>query len=149
VFRPTGPASSRVNRNANRAGCAASYWRNVIGNLPEPIKRYFSAEFAAATDETDSCFTSDAVVWDSGEAIELRGLEAIRTWMQGNVSTCDMTAEVQSMELREGRQVVRAVVTGNFPGSPYAFDYAFLLRDDKVAELSIDPVGPVVPVSRN
>ena len=35
------------------------------------------------------------------------------------------------------------VVSGDFPGSPYEFAYRVALRDDRIAELAIDPIGPV------
>jgi len=115
----------------------------TLPNLPEPIERYFAAKSSSSAEETLACFARDAAVWDNGEDLELRGKDAIRDWMTGTISGYDLTTEVQGLEEWEHRHVVRAVVSGNFPGSPYAFDYRFLLRDGKIAELAIDPVGPV------
>lgn len=88
-------------------------------------------------------FMPDAIVSDNGEDLELRGLDAIRDWMTGTVSGYNLTTTAQSITERDGRHVVRAIVSGDFPGSPYAFDYTFRLKEDKIAELAIDPIGPV------
>jgi hypothetical protein len=37
--------------------------------------------------------------------------------------------------------VVAVVVSGDFPSSPYKFEYRFKLKGDKIAELAIDPIG--------
>jgi ketosteroid isomerase-like protein len=111
--------------------------------LPDPIQRYFTAKSASSTEDILALFASDAVAWDHGEDLELRGLDAIRNWMTGTVSGYDLTTTAESIREQDGRQVVRAIVSGNFPGSPYAFNYTFLLTDGKIAELAIDPIGPV------
>lgn len=111
--------------------------------LPTPIESYFAAKSGANAEDTLACFTSDATVWDNGEDLELNGIDAIREWMSGKVSGYDLVTEPQGVTERDGRHVVRAHVSGNFPGSPYAFDYGFLLREEKIAELAIDPIGPL------
>jgi len=111
--------------------------------LPPPIDRYFASKSAATTEETLNCFTSDATVWDNGEDLELKGIDAIRAWMSGTVSGYELTTEPKDLNELDGRYIIRAHVAGNFPGSPYAFDYRFLLRDGKIAELAIDPIGSV------
>ncbi len=112
-------------------------------DLPDLLAAYFAAKSKADAEETLSLFAPDAVVWDNGEDLELSGIEAIRGWMTGTVSTYELTTTPQELSERDGRQVVRAIVAGNFPGSPYAFDYVFLTREGRIAELAIDPIGPV------
>lgn len=112
-------------------------------SLPEPLRTYFASKSSSSTDDTLALFASDAVVLDNGEGLELRGMEAIRNWMSKTVSGYKLTTTPTGLTEQDGRQVVRAVVSGNFPGSPYAFDYTFFVRDGKVAELAIDPIGPV------
>lgn len=111
--------------------------------LPAPIQRYFEAKSASSSEDMLGLFAADAIVWDNGEDLELRGLDAIRNWMTGTVSGYNLTTTAQSISERDGRQIVRAIVSGDFPGSPYAFDYSFRLEEDKIAELAIDPIGPV------
>jgi hypothetical protein len=111
--------------------------------LPPPIDRYFTAKESSSVEDVLALFVPTATVWDNGEDLELQGIEAIRGWMSGTVSGYDLTTRPESFEVKDGMQVVRAIVSGNFPGSPYAFDYRFRLTDGLIAELVIEPIGPV------
>jgi hypothetical protein len=112
-------------------------------DLPTPISNYFSAKGGSDPQETLACFTADATVWDNGEDLELKGIEQIRGWLSGTVSSYNLTSHIRSVEQRDDAYMVGVVVSGDFPGSPYAFDYRFVLRGDLIAELAIDPFGPV------
>jgi len=109
--------------------------------LPPPIERYFVAKGGDEVDETIACFTDDATVWDNGEDLKLKGIAEIREWMTGTVSGYKLTSDVKSGEMRGDEFVAGVVVSGDFPGSPYEFAYRFKLRDDRIAELAIDPIG--------
>lgn len=113
-------------------------------SLPSVIARYFAAKGNNAA-EALSCFESDAVVWDNGEDLEIRGAEAIGQWLDGTSTKYKLTSEVKSIEEIDDVQVVAVVVTGDFPGSPYEFAYRFTLAGDKIRELAIDPVGSLSP----
>lgn len=113
--------------------------------LPPAIERYFAAKGGTDPEQTLKCFAEDAIVWDNGEDLELKGSPAIREWMTGTVSSYELTSKVASWEATPEDLKVSVVVSGNFPGSPYAFDYKFKLSDDKIRELAIDPVGPLNP----
>lgn len=108
--------------------------------LPAPIQEYFDAKGKDAGSAAE-CFTADAVVFDHGEDLELRGVDEIRTWLSRTSDQYKLTSEVRAAEERDGRHVVTVVVTGDFPGSPYEFAYRFLLEDNKIKELAIDPIG--------
>lgn len=112
-----------------------------IIELPPPIKRYFAAKGGDDAEETLACFTDDATVWDNGEDLELKGTARIREWMTGTVAGYKLTSELKSGETRGDEFVAGVVVSGDFPGSPYEFAYRFKLRGDKIAELTIDPIG--------
>lgn len=109
--------------------------------LPEPVSRYFAAKGGLGVEDTLACFMDEATVWDNGEGLELRGLDAIRRWLAGTVSGYDLKSEVISAEERGDEFVAGVVVSGNFPGSPYKFENRFKLTGDKIAELVIDPIG--------
>jgi ketosteroid isomerase-like protein len=109
--------------------------------LPTSIEQYFATKGRDDVDETLACFTDDATIWDNGEDLELKGIEQIRQWLTGTIAGYKLTSEVQSSEIRGDEVVARVVVTGDFPGSPYEFAYGFKLRSDKIAGLTIDPVG--------
>lgn len=65
-------------------------------------------------------------------------------WLTGTVSFYNLSSEIRTVEQGDGRYSLGMVVSGDFPGSPYAFDYRFLLHGEKIAELAIGPVGPVL-----
>lgn len=108
--------------------------------LPVPMQKYFEAKGKNAGVAVE-CFTADAVFFDHGEDLELRGADEIRTWLARTSDQYKLTSEVGAAEERDGLHVVTMVVTGDFPGSPYEFAYRFLLEDNKIKELAIDPIG--------
>lgn len=114
-------------------------------NLPLPVERYFDSKGGNNVSQTLECFTDDAIVRDNGEDLELKGLAQIGEWMAGTVAGYKLSSEVRSGETRDGGFVASVVVSGEFPGSPYEFAYRFRLQGDKIAELSIDPIGSLAP----
>lgn len=113
-----------------------------ILDLPSPIQSYFSAKGANAS-VAASCFGEDAVVFDIGEDLEVRGIDAIGSWLSKTNDSYKLTSEVRSAEERDGAYVLDVVVSGDFPGSPYQFSYKFKLDGEKIRELAIDPIGPL------
>ncbi len=111
-------------------------------DLPLPIQSYFAAKGADAS-AAASCFTDDAVVFDNGEDLEIRGIDAIGSWLTRTNDSYKLTSEVRSAEERDGAYVLDVIVSGDFPGSPYQFEYRFKLAGEKIRELAIDPIGPL------
>jgi ketosteroid isomerase-like protein len=110
-------------------------------NLPAVISNYFAAKAESDIEETLACFWEDATVWDNGEDLEINGISNIRGWMSKTVAGYKLTSEVISHELRGVDLVAHVVASGDFPGSPYKFEYRFKLKGEKIIELSIDPIG--------
>ena len=108
--------------------------------LPAVLQTYFDSK-GSDLEATLACFADSAVVWDNGEDLVLRGIDEIREWMSGRVAGYKLTSEIVSSEEQDGRLVVGVVVSGDFPGSPYKFEYGFKLAGDKIVELAIDPIG--------
>lgn len=113
--------------------------------LPKSIEAYFFTKACDDAEATIALFLENATVWDNGENLELKGIDAIRRWMTGTVAEYKLTTEVRSAEQVDGETVVRTVVSGDFPGSPYEFAYRFKLAGDRIAELAIDPIGSLAP----
>ncbi|HAY12870.1 MAG TPA: nuclear transport factor 2 family protein [Armatimonadetes bacterium] len=109
-------------------------------NMPQSVSQFFAAK-GADVDEALSGFREDAVVWDSGEDKELRGVDAIREWLMASNVGYKLTTEVVSAEANENELLAGVVVTGDFPGSPYKFEYRFTLVENQINELKIDPIG--------
>lgn len=102
-------------------------------SLPEPITAYFAAEHDPAA--LARCFTAQAVMKDDGQTYV--GIDAIQAFMAEASAKYGATTVPFALEHDDGAQVVRAEVTGNFPGSPIDVTYRFRLERGLVASLEI------------
>ena len=112
----------------------------TLEELPFPIRSYFESGRGEAT---AACFVEDATVWDNGEDKVLHGIGAIREWLSKDISQYNLRTQLNSASEHDGEVAVGAVVSGDFPGSPYEFSYRFRLEGERIKELAIDPIGPV------
>ncbi|MBL0421558.1 nuclear transport factor 2 family protein [Ramlibacter sp. AW1] len=101
--------------------------------LPEPIAAYFAAEHNPQ--ELAHCFTGQAVMKDDGHTY--RGVPAILAFMASASAKYSATSVPFALEREGGLQVVRARVTGKFPGSPLDLSYRFRLERGLIASLEI------------
>lgn len=103
--------------------------------LPEAICGYFDGTNSQQADAACSNFTLDAVVTDNGET--LHGSPAILAWIRRTMEEFGAVAEPLHLAESDGKHIVTARVSGNFPGSPVELDFAFTLRDGKIANLDV------------
>ncbi|KIQ31371.1 polyketide cyclase [Variovorax paradoxus] len=103
-------------------------------NLPEPIAAYYAAE-QQTPEALARCFTAQAVVKDEGHAYT--GPEEIKAWKAAASAKYTFTTEPLVLEQEQGAQLVRARVTGDFPGSPVVLQYRFRLQRGLIASLEI------------
>ncbi|MBS0429551.1 MAG: nuclear transport factor 2 family protein [Proteobacteria bacterium] len=101
--------------------------------LPEPIAAYFAAEHNP--EALARCFTARAVMKDEGHTYT--GIDAIQAFMAEASAEYNATSVPFAIERQEGFQLVRANVTGNFPGSPIVLSYRFRLERGLIASLEI------------
>ncbi len=101
--------------------------------LPEPIAAYFAAEHNA--EALARCFTPQAVMKDDGHTYT--GVDAIKAFMAEASAKYSATSEPFALEREDGVQIVRAKVTGNFPGSPINLSYRFRLERGLIASLEV------------
>ena len=101
--------------------------------LPEPIAAYFAAEHNP--EALARCFTAQAVMKDDGHTYT--GINAIKAFMAAASAKYRATSVPFTLEREDGVQVVRAKVTGNFPGSPIDLSYRFRLERGLIASLEI------------
>jgi len=101
--------------------------------LPDPIAAYFAAEHDP--EALTRCFTTQAVVKDDGRTYT--GIGAIKAFMAAASKKYGATSVPFTLERENGVQVVRAKVTGNFPGSPIDLSYRFRLARGLIASLEI------------
>ena len=104
-------------------------------HLAKPIHIYFASENAHDVGRLDWCFAADAMVHDEGRTI--KGIAAIKAWRSETGEKYPHTVEPLSVTERDGKTVVTAKVSGNFPGSPVNLDHIFELHGDKIVSLEI------------
>ncbi|WEK05960.1 MAG: nuclear transport factor 2 family protein [Candidatus Devosia phytovorans] len=104
--------------------------------LPSSIEAYFTAERDGGPDELAAVFTENAIIKDAGE--DLMGHAAIRQWKVDYSNKFGPTVTEPFFITKEnGKTLVTAHVSGEFPGSPIDLRYFFILSGDKIAELEI------------
>ncbi len=104
-------------------------------NLPDPIRRYFEADTNLDGDSPADAFTADASVHDEGETHV--GRAAISAWWRAAKRKYRHTAVPLEMRQAEGATEVRAMVSGDFPGSPAPLTFVFGLDGGQIARLKI------------
>lgn len=106
-----------------------------MSNLPKPLDTYFALEPGSDPSLLDGLFAADASVNDERQTHH--GIAAIKAWRDDVMKRTPSTARPLSLEERDGRLVVLAEVSGDFPGSPVTLDHFFTLRDGRIATLEI------------
>ena len=103
-------------------------------NLPQPIAKYFAAEHNP--ESLAQCFKADAILKDDGHTYE--GVETITAFLAAASVKYNATTVPFDMKDNDGFHVVRAKVTGNFPGSPANLSYRFGLERGLIDSLEIN-----------
>ncbi|AXQ95769.1 nuclear transport factor 2 family protein [Cereibacter azotoformans] len=104
-------------------------------NLPTPIRTYFTARAPQDAQAFAAAFAPDAVVHDEGG--RHHGPEEIRAWWQAAEERYRHSAEPLEATEAAGKTVVRARVSGDFPGSPAILTFTFGLARDRITDLEI------------
>jgi hypothetical protein len=103
--------------------------------LAPVIADFFSAEERRDTEALAQCFAHGAVVRDEGQTIQ--GHAAIREWQLETKKKYQHTTKPLASVQRDGKTVVSARLTGNFPGSPADLQFAFEVEAGKIVSLEI------------
>lgn len=104
-------------------------------HLPPPIRAYFTARAPQDGDALAAAFAPDAIVRDEGQTH--RGPQAIRDWWLAAKAQYRHRAKPIEVTDRAGKTVVRATVSGDFPGSPAVLTFTFGLAGDRITDLEI------------
>jgi ketosteroid isomerase-like protein len=104
-------------------------------DMPAVVTAYFDADRRNDADALSKTFSHDAVVEDEGSRHQ--GLAAICGWWAAVKNATHYVAEPVEATLNGNKALVRAKVSGEFPGSPVTLAYAFTLKNDKIARLEI------------
>ena len=103
--------------------------------LPPPVDLYVKIENSGDVEALSECFASNATVRDERHAYE--GLAAIREWKVDTKKKYNHTVVPLEVAYRDGKTVLKAKLTGDFPGSPVTLEFSFVLKDGKNASLEI------------
>ena len=104
-------------------------------HLPPPIDLYVRIENSGVVEALSECFASNATVRDEGRTHE--GLAAIKEWKAETKKKYNHTVAPLTVAHRDGKTVLKAKLTGNFPGSPVTLEFSFVLADGKIVSLEI------------
>lgn len=103
--------------------------------LPNAIRIYFTAQAPQDGEAFAEAFAPNAIVHD--EARYHRGPAEIRAWWLAAKAKYRHSAEPLDMAQTAGKTVVRARVSGNFPGSPAVLSFTFGLAGGQITDLEI------------
>ena len=104
-------------------------------SLPPPVDLYVKIENSGDVEALSECFASDATVRDEGHTYE--GLAAIKEWKADTKTKYNHTVVPLEVADRDGKTVLKAKLSGSFPGSPVTLEFSFVLEDGKIVSLEI------------
>ena len=104
-------------------------------HLPSPIHTYFTARAPQDGEAFAAAFAAEAQVKDEGQTH--RGPQAIRDWWLAAKAKYRHHAEPLDVTEAAEKTVVRAEVTGDFPGSPAVLTFRFTLAGGQITALEI------------
>ena len=104
-------------------------------DMPPIVDMYFDADSRNDADALLQTLAVDAVVED--ENARHQGAVAIREWWLAAKKATQYLADPLESTVDGGKALVRARVSGQFPGSPVMLTHAFTIKDDRIVRLEI------------
>src|SRR6267154_1946336 len=104
-------------------------------HLPLPIDLYVKLENSGDTEALSECFAPEAAVHDEGQIY--RGVASITKWKAEAKKKYNHTITPLEVTSRDGKAILKAKLSGNFPGSPVTLTFSFALDAGKIASLEI------------
>ena len=105
--------------------------------LPPPIARYVQLENAGETETLSACFAPHAVVRDERHTSE--GLAAITAWKAETTRKYPHIITPLDVAQQQGKTVLKARLTGDFPGSPVTLHFECVLEAGTILSLEMHP----------
>ena len=111
----------------------------IITELPPIVAEHIAAVNAFDTDAILATFADDAYVNDARR--EIRGIDAIRRWVEKEIVGDKVTLDVREVIDHHGDTIVRAAYDGeydktNIPDELIMSNY-FSVRDNKIVSLAV------------
>ncbi|MCH4547674.1 MULTISPECIES: nuclear transport factor 2 family protein [Rhizobium] len=104
-------------------------------DMPGIINTYFEADRRNDANALLDTFAVEAVVED--ERARHQGVAAIREWWVAAKKSAQYVAEPLECTVDGDKALIRAKVSGQFPGSPVTLAYEFAIKDGKIVRLEI------------
>src|SRR5260221_6053554 len=93
----------------------------MLPDLPPVVTRFIDASNARDLDAAVACFAARAVVEDEGQTHT--GIDAVREWKRETENRFAYTIDPIALDERNGRTVVTATLTGDFPAGPVSPEF--------------------------
>jgi hypothetical protein len=103
--------------------------------LPPPIDHYVKAENSGDVETLAECFAPNAVVRDENHTYE--GLASIKRWRMETKKKYKHSIVPLDVAHRDGKTVLKAELSGDFPGSPITLGFNFVLERGRIVSLEI------------
>ena len=104
-------------------------------SLPKAVRAYFNGSNAHYADAIAEAFAADGVVHDEHKTHS--GRAAIAAWARETIDKYRTTMTPLSVSESDGTAMVRAKVSGTFPGSPIELTFRFELGESGIRSLKI------------
>jgi ketosteroid isomerase-like protein len=99
---------------------------NVIEDLAKAQNNFDSVAYA-------NCFSETAVVFDEGKTH--KGKTEIQRWIEK--ANASYQTVMKPLEFDTSKEILKAEVSGNFPGSPIMLSYHLKIKDGLIDSLKI------------
>ncbi|MFT2215281.1 nuclear transport factor 2 family protein [Rhizobium giardinii] len=104
-------------------------------DMPSIVNMYFDADSRNDADALLKTLAIEGVVED--ENARHQGIVAIREWWLAAKKATQYRVEPVESTVDGDKALVRARVSGQFPGSPVMLTHAFTIKDDRIVRLEI------------
>lgn len=104
-------------------------------NLPKVITNLVQAQNSFDSVAYAKCFSETALVFDEGRTHS--GRNEIEHWIADANERYEATMKAVSFEEKETESILKAEVSGNFPGSPILMSYHLKIVDELIQSLKI------------
>jgi hypothetical protein len=105
----------------------------LVNNLPRVIADLVKAQNNFDSKAYAACFAETAVVFDEGKTH--KGRKEIKNWIDKANRTYKTV--MQPLAYSANKQILKAEISGTFPGSPLVLSYRLEIKDEEIHSLKI------------
>lgn len=102
-------------------------------NLPKVVEELVKTQNNFDSIAYAKCFTETAVVFDEGKTY--KGRKEIESWI--DKANKEYHATMKPLEYAAKEEILKAEVSGNFPGSPIVLNYHLEINNELIQSLKV------------